>query len=109
MTKKVHVSDVFVYYPKLSAGVAKRDVENTPKCTCLTCILAQRSSLSLAFLHHTTFHKYCLGVVQGKGDYMSHLSKDCSFVKEVLTVKTQNIGSKRDLLGAVLCLGQRKH
>ena len=30
---------------KLSAGGKKRDVENTPKCTRLNCILARRSSL----------------------------------------------------------------
>ena len=30
---------------ELSAGGTKRDVESTPKCTCLNCILAQQSSL----------------------------------------------------------------
>ena len=30
---------------ELSAGGTQRDVENTPKCTCLNCILSRRSSL----------------------------------------------------------------
>ena len=30
---------------ELSAGGMKRDVKNTPKCTCTNCILAQQSSL----------------------------------------------------------------
>ena len=33
---------------ELSAGGAKRDVENTPKGTCLNCILPRRSNLGLA-------------------------------------------------------------